>query len=123
MAKRQKVEELVSDHFHGKMPKRVKKALGAALANLYHGPVAGEMGYSKATKILEDWWSDNGSEVWVDTQADFVSEDRPVFVDEVSEDDPDYEYAQWPEDWMELSRRDAARVVFGALVTDGGLRV
>jgi hypothetical protein len=42
------------------MPKKVKKALADAQFDLFHGPGGGGgMGWVKASKIVEDWWSEN----------------------------------------------------------------
>jgi len=43
----------------GEMPKRVKKALEDAKFDLHYGPGAGGMGWVKASKIVNDWWSEN----------------------------------------------------------------
>jgi hypothetical protein len=119
------MEKAVRDHFKKQMSKRIQKLISAALADLYGGPCSYRdvrdifhvrwSGYQNAISELEDWWASNGGEVWYDTQSGFVVETEPLWAGESDDGDG------WPEDWVFVRSRDAARLVFGALITDGGM--
>jgi hypothetical protein len=119
---RQDVESAVRAHFVGKMDKRTKKLLEAAKWDLYYGPAtAKDVGlkgytYTRAINELNDWWSDNGGDVWYDRQADIVEESEP----QAYEEDGELVEPFW-EDYVEVDSSTAKRWVFGRLISDGGM--
>ena len=118
----QKANDAVGQHFLALMPEDIKALKGAAMFDLYHGPSGNEYpeghDYSSAVRALEEWWQGVGGDVYYDSQSGQVVDSLPQ-----GEEDP--ETGEWEEPWLEdyyeLNRRDAARAVFGALVTDGGM--
>jgi hypothetical protein len=99
------------------MPEDVKKARRAALASLYgYGADPDGPSYMTALDTIRDWIdSDMPQTLYYDVQSGYVDETEP----EGFED----EEGQWIEhdDYYMYDRGQIKRVVFGALVTDGGL--
>lgn len=54
-----KSDKHIEEYVRELMPKKVKVALLDAQNDLYYGPGSGGMGWVKASKIVEDWWSEN----------------------------------------------------------------
>lgn len=108
-----KGEKEIRQYFEEKMPKRVKKARGAALSDLYEGPGGGGgMSFTKAVGILRDWWSEHGSDIYYDNDIGQVLGDREPSAYEDEDTGEIFE-----PDWSEIyqySQRDVARIVFGS---------
>lgn len=113
-----RAEAAVRAHFVAMMSKKTQRLLAAAKFDLYYGPSGADYprgyGYTKAIRELERWWSDYGGRVWYDTQADIVEESDPTRW-ENAEGEP-----EWM-DYVQFDNLDAKRLVFGALITDGGM--
>lgn len=117
-AEQRRVEAAVRAHFTALMNKRTKKMLAAALHDLYHGPSGSGPGYTTALKHLNAWWSDWGQTLWFERDSEYLLEEEPKgYKDEETGDhiDPDWD------NYYEIDRARAKRIVFGALVTDGGM--
>lgn len=103
--------EAVSAFFEEKLTKQAKKAIAAALADLYSGPGAGGMSFTKATKILSDWWDEHGAEVTYDVQSGHVFEGKV-------EGYEDEETGEWIEpewsDYVHYDSGDAKQAFFGS---------
>ena len=101
------------------MPADVKRARTAALSSLYGvGDDEDAPGYTTAIDTIRDWIdSEMPSTLYYDDQSGYVSEDQPEGYedDEGNWVEPDYG------DYREYGQREIKRVVFGALVSDGGL--
>lgn len=103
------------------MPANVKKAKAAAMQNLYYGPGGDDPdapGYTTALETIRDWIdSDMPQTLYYDDQSGSVDESEPEgYEDEDGEwIEPDYG------DFREYGQGEIKRLVFGALVSDGGL--
>ena len=94
--------------------------MAAAYGSLYgiSGDPSG-MGYEEAIDIIREWISDEmPGTLYYDVQSGYVDENEPQgFEDE--------ETGEWIEpewgDYVQYEDRDIDRIVFGSLVTDGGL--
>lgn len=123
-----KLRAIVQEHFDALMPKKLQDLARIATADLYGGPFSstdvreqlGVSGYSyqKALKLLNDWWNENGGQVYVDLQSEEVLTSEP----EGFEDPETGEIGEpfW-DNYSTVSEREAKQIVFGALVTDGGM--
>jgi hypothetical protein len=118
-----KAEGAVRAHFVGMMAKKIQRLLAAAKFDLYYGPSGADhprgYGYTSAIRELDRWWDDYGGMVWYDTEADLVEENKPEDAWEVDEETG--ETYEPPDIYLEIDKRDAKRIVFGALITDGGM--
>jgi hypothetical protein len=132
VTKKDQISEIQS-FFFNRMSVRYKKLFEAAVYDLWHGPLSRRdaldrfrvrwPGYPKAIDMLSEWWHENGSDVWYDTQSGYVSDQEPEWAHEV--EDPDTGEIAWdgddPEDWVYYDRNKAGRAVFGRLISDGGM--
>jgi hypothetical protein len=113
----------IRDYYLEAMSKPLQESLGKALSELYSGP--GSAGddedgwtYSKALRDLGRWWDSVGTTLYYDTQSGLVEESLPT-----AYQDGDEMVEPMLEDYMEFSERDGAKAIFGALITDGGMRL
>lgn len=112
-------DKAVAKYVSDLMPEDVKKAKAAAMHNLYYGPGGDDEdapGYTTALNTMREWIDDEMPQtLYYEDWSGEVLEDEP----EGFED----EEGQWiePEDYRMYDRREIKRIVFGALVTDGGL--
>lgn len=102
------------------MPEDVKVAVGQALNDLYYGPSYDEeaASYTENLRIIRDWIdSDMPRTLWYDEQSGYVEDQEPE-----GYEDEEGEYVEpfW-EDYRKYETDDIKSLVFGALVTDGGL--
>jgi hypothetical protein len=122
MQMREAVEKVVKKHFLDQMDERMIKLRNCANYDLHFGPHNAEYyrdsaeledwpGYVTATDQLEEWAQDKMQTVWVDIQT------MEVFTTEPEET----EFSD--EDIYKFDRRDLGKIVFGKLVTDGGMSV
>ena len=109
-------------HFLDQMDEDTKAWRAAALFDLYNGPsgVEGPEGYTyaRALKELNAWWSQNGHDVWFDTQSEYVLDSDPT--QNLDEEDEEGSYSVL-EDTLYFDSSAARKIVFGELVTDGGM--
>lgn len=99
----------IADHFDERMPERIKKLRNIALNDLYYGPVYEDSewpGYSSATNEIHEWCMENIHDVYVSLRSGTVEESPP-------EDDT--------EEYCHVSAANVKKVVFGDLVSSGGL--
>jgi hypoxanthine phosphoribosyltransferase len=67
-------DKAIDTYVRDQMPEKVRKALSHALYELWYGPSGEGMGFVKAAKIVNDWWSTNmRSDLVVDEDSDSVS--------------------------------------------------
>ncbi len=113
-------EETVTAYYRDQMPDAVKAALAVALHDLYNGPASADdlvseglpvVGFESACKALADWWQGTDTELWLDTDADYVMTSEPeAWTDDGGETiDPCWESI------LHFDSRATSRLVFGAL--------
>jgi hypothetical protein len=115
-------DKAVAKYVNSLMPENVKRAKAAAMHSLYYGPGGDDPdapGYVTAIDTLRDWIdSDMPRTLWYDVQSGYVEESEP-------EGFEDEETGEWIEpewsDYYKYESHDIKRIVFGALVSDGGL--
>ena len=82
-------DKAIEAYVAAEMPKRVKKALADAKYDLHYGPSGGGgMGWTKASKIVNDWWSEHmGSDLVVDDGGNVSTQhDWDKFVERAAKD-------------------------------------
>lgn len=148
MAKFDSAVATAAKHFQAKMPERVRSLLSGCLMDVHNGPVTKAdaeahniekwPGYESALETVEDWWhgEGEGSDVWVDTDADYVSTTEPEHGEDICSLCGMAKYVAHVEDhcdhvwvfeehtmgeWVHLSRKQVAKELFGVLITDGGM--
>lgn len=108
----------IVDHFLDQMDQGTRDLRHCALYDLYFGPNSAEYyaesagmkdwpGYTRAVEALEEWARLYLTAVWVDEEGHVLSV-KPL------EADSRYVYAD---------KQDVARIVFGALISDGGMKI
>jgi hypothetical protein len=118
-----KVTEAIRSYYEDQMSEPLKKTLSRALFDLYEGPGIPDeeddgWTYEKALRELSRWWQSVGQTLYFDTQSEMVETELPKGFQ-----DGDEWVEPMLEDYIEVSERDGAKAIFGALVTDGGMRL
>jgi hypothetical protein len=122
MDRSDKAKSAVEKYFRELMPERLRRLKNMATHDLWYGPGANGddeewPGYVEAVTELERWWGEHGGEVWVDMDCEMVFDTEPKPVDEETGEEIFLESVYL------FERRDAARAVFGRLISDGGMNV
>lgn len=117
--------KVIKKHFLDQMDERTTRLRDAAIWDLHFGPFTAEFykesheladwpGYVSALEHLENWASQHVVEVWVDEDGDLsTTEPAPETTD-------DGEVLALGE-WTLYDRRSVKSIVFGKLVSDGGM--
>lgn len=118
-----KRDYVVREYVQGIMDVDTLSLVSETLGDLYFGPNPPDgtwPGYAAAKRQIEAWAMENlPSTLYVDSFADCASESEP-------EGWTDCDGTPIEADWegvLVYERSEIARVVFGKLVTDGGLQV
>lgn len=109
---RKEARAAIDKHFTDAMDEETKTLLSHCTTDLHYGPDAveeGYLGYTASLKKLEEWSQENICEVWY-LPDDCLCESEPL-----TEDGETYE------DAIHYERHEVARIVFGKLISDGGM--
>jgi hypothetical protein len=112
---RGQADQLVAKHFHSKLDPDTLKLIGQVNFDLHTGPSGNDEdypGWESAIRTLSRELRGELSEVWVDTDADYVLEDEPQGME--NEDTGEWEEPPW-EVYQHYSLRDVKRAVLGEL--------
>lgn len=103
----------IERHFKDVMDTDTRTILSHCVTDLFYGPDAveeGYLGYTASLKKLEEWSQENIHEVW-------YIHDGCLCESEPQSETEDGVY----EDVIHFERHEVARIVFGQLISDGGM--
>ncbi len=122
MSVRDEAVQSVREYYEGQMPPHIQNLKHQLIADLYDG--IGAISYVAGLHELEAWAEDYLDEAWYDIQCGEVRRAAPqeyyTYMDEYGDV---VEEGEDLNDFYYLNRNEVARLLFGELITSGGMCV